>query len=224
MNHRMIESLRRVSPRDAAKVGISHLFLLLACLWGGLPYLFLQALLAIELILVSLATIPFYPERTARKHLLDVLKLSAGLAFALIFIVVFYGLSRSGDNESLKSSLWGLRGLGVADGAWALGYLALHLLISMRDARRSSDPRKTWTRIRLIEAGTTFVALFLMIFVSIFLGLPAVSAFTWLGLDINVDAWLSTLMIVVRYVVALVMTLMTDSELDAIALNPYRDS
>ena len=39
------------------------LFLLVAAGQGSLPFVVVQTLLAVELILVSLATMPFYPER-----------------------------------------------------------------------------------------------------------------------------------------------------------------
>ena len=221
--HVFIESLRQVSPRDAARVGIWHAFLLVACLWGGMPYLFLQALLAIELILVTLATIPFYPDRSVRSHLLDFLKLSAGLVFAMVFIVASYGVASSGNSNFAIDIQRDLLGIGIADFGWALGYVVIHILVSMRTALSSPNPRLAWTRLNLAEAGSTFVALFLMVFATFFLGLPIVSGLAWLGLVVNVDVVLSTLMIVVRYVLSLIMTLMTDSEMETIARNPYID-
>ncbi|MFZ2237810.1 MAG: hypothetical protein WBP11_03120 [Dokdonella sp.] len=80
------------------QLAISHLMLLAGCLWGGVPYIVLQALLAVELILISLASIVLYPERGFAKHFWDMLKLCGMLAFVMVFVVISYGVVAEPDN------------------------------------------------------------------------------------------------------------------------------
>lgn len=224
MANKLIQSLREVSPRTALHAAISHLFLLGACLWGGLPYVFLQALLAIELLIVSLATIPLYPERGVALHLWDMIKLTAGLAFVLFFILVGYGVARDGGNgNALATGFAGFHTIGMTDIAWASAYLVLHVSMSMHAAMRSDDPRTSWAKNRLADGGATFVALFFMVFVTFFVGRPIVAGLEMFNLHINVDALLSTLMVIVRYVLALIVSLIPDSEMQTMARDPYPD-
>ena len=221
MGNSLVKTLREVSPLTARRIGISHAFLLIGSIWGGLPYIFLQLLLVAELFLLTLATIPLYPQRSALSHALDMVKLSAGLIFVFFFILVGYGVARGGEREDMLTALQGLREVGFGDAAWALGYLILSLALSMYAASRSPNPRKAWAKSKLAEGGTTFISLFFMVFVTLFVGKPIISGLAWLGLTIDVDVLLSTLMVIVRYILALAMSTMSDSEMEAISRNPY---
>ncbi|MEZ5520627.1 MAG: hypothetical protein R3F08_04005 [Dokdonella sp.] len=222
MGDSLIKSLREVSPNTALRVGISHAFLLVAALVGSLPFVFVQALLAVELILVSLATIPFYPERGLQKHLLDMLKLGAASAFVLFFSVVSYGVAAEGDSgNALEFGMSAFARLDWTDIAWALAYLVLHVAISLRTAMTSADPRATWAQNKLAEGGATFLALFFMVFVALFVGRPIVVGLAVLGSHVDVDALLSGLMVLVRYVLMLIVSLIPESEMKSIARNPY---
>lgn len=222
MSHKLINTLREVSPPTAARLAIAHAFLLVACICGNLPYIFLQLLLAAEMLLRALATLPFYRHRSLLSHALDMMKIIAGLIFVFIFILVGYAVGRSGDNHAMVADLMGLRDVGIADAMWALGYLILSFSISIRTAIRSTGPRKSWAMSNLKGAGATFISLFLMVFVALFVGKPIIAGLTWIGLMIDVDALLSTLMVIVRYVLALVMSTMSESEMDAILEAPSR--
>ena len=71
MSHKIINTLREVSAATAARIAISHAFLLIACICGNLPYIFLQLLLAAEMLLLALATLPFYRHRSLLSHVLE---------------------------------------------------------------------------------------------------------------------------------------------------------
>lgn len=221
MGNKLIKALREVSPRTAARIAISHVVLLIGSIWGGLPYIFLQLLLVAELVLLTLATIPLYPGRSILTHALDMLKLCAGLAFVFFFILVGYGVARGGSQASMIAGLVDLRDIGISDAAWALGYLILSLAISMNSALRSANPRKTWAKSKLADGATTFLALFFMVFVTFFIGKPILSGLASIGLKIDVDVLLSTLMVIVRYILSLVMSTISDSEMETISRNPY---
>lgn len=222
MGNSLIKSLREVSPAAALRVGISHVFLLIAALLGSLPFVVVQALLVVELILVSLATIPLYPERGLLRHLMDMLKLAGASVFVLFFSVVSYGVVSEGDSgNALEHGLHAFARLDLADISWALGYLLVHVAISLHSARTSPEPRVTWASNNLAEGGATFLALFFMVFVAFFVGRPIVAGLAWLGWSIDVDALLSSLMVLVRYLLMLIMTLIPDSEIKSIANNPY---
>lgn len=202
----------------------THALLLFGCLRGGIPYVMLQGLLALELLLVSAVAIPLYPERGLRKHAFDLLKMSAGLAFVLFFLAMSYAVvaTREGG-EAFSPARAALGAAGMGAFFWALAYLLLHLAISYWQARRSPDPRGWWARENLSVGGATFVAMFLMVFVSFFVALPLAGALDWLGLATNPDALLSTLMVALRFLLVLVVGTMSSAEMDAMARNPYVD-
>lgn len=202
----------------------THALLLFGCLRGGIPYVMLQLLLALELLLVAAIAIPLYPERGLRKHALDLLKMSAGLAFVLFFLGMSYAVvaAREGG-EPLATARAALAASGVGTFAWALAYLVLHMAVSYWQARRSADPRGWWARENLSVGGATFVAMFLMVFVSFFIALPLAGALDWIGLAADPDALLSSLMVMLRFLLVLVVGTMSSTEMDAMARNPYVD-
>jgi len=86
-----VAELRALPTRTMAGIAVGHAVLLAGVLWGGVPYVLMQALLAFELAAVNAANILIYPERGWLKHFLDTLKLSGALLFVLFFLVVTYG-------------------------------------------------------------------------------------------------------------------------------------
>jgi hypothetical protein len=221
---KLLALLRSLPPRTIAVVVASHLMLLAGILWGGMPYLALQMLLAVELAVINLATIPLYPGRGLRKHALDVLKLIAGLLFILFFVVVTYGVARSeggGADYPLPEALASLAEVEVATLGWAFAYILVHIVISLWQAFASGDPRLTWARSTLSEGGTTLVAMLLMIFVAIFVAVPLLTLFEWLGPTVGVDQLLACLMVAVRCLLAFVMASFSHREMTAMAANPY---
>ncbi|MEO6690413.1 MAG: hypothetical protein ABIS07_11845 [Dokdonella sp.] len=219
-----IEALRLVSPRVAAQLALSYGVLLAGCLWGGLPYVVLQALLAAELILLTIATIPFYPERGPLTHLFDLLKLSGGLMFVLFFLVVSYGVASEGGNgNALAIGVKGLRETPPSAIGWALAYVVIQLAISLWQAWHSANPRGAWARSTLGQGGATFVSMFLMVFVGFFLARPIVLGFSMLHVPVDANVVLATLMVIVRYLMALVLSTISESEVDQIAAHPYVD-
>ncbi|MEO7323996.1 MAG: hypothetical protein ABIW82_04130 [Dokdonella sp.] len=219
-----IETLRLVSPRAAAQLALSYIVLLVGCLLGRFPYVVLQALLAAELVLLTLATIPFYPERGILTHLFDLLKLTGCLAFVLFFLVISYGVASEGDNgNALAAGVRGLRDTPPSAMGWALAYFAVQLAVSLWQAWHSQNPRAAWARSNLGQGGATFVSMFLMVFVGFFFARPIVMGFSMLGIAVDANIVLATLMVIVRYFMALVLSTMSASEVDQIAANPYVD-
>ncbi len=221
---RLLDEVRKLPPRKVASVAATHAVLLAGILWGGLPYVALQVLLAVELVVLNLATMTFYRERGLRKHVLDTLKMIGGLGFVLFFIVVTYGVAAEGDSGyALAAGVQGLTRLRGAAGGWALLYVVIHVAVSLMQAFATPDPRRAWAQSMLMEGGTTFVALFLMVFVAMFVGAPIVAGLAIIGVDADASVVLGSLMIALRFALALVVATMPASEMDAIAADPYID-
>lgn len=222
---KVIETLRQVSPRTAAELALSYSVLLAGCLWGRLPYVVLQALLSGELVLLTLATIPFYPQRGLLTHLADQLKLSGALAFVLLFLVISYGVASEGGNgNALAIGIESARDTPGSAIVWALAYLVVQLAVSLWQAWHSVNPREAWTRSNLAQGAATFVSMFFMVFVGFFVAQPIIAGFSMLGIELDANVTLAILMVLVRYFMALVLSTMTAAEVDAIAANPYVDS
>src|SRR5688572_26474648 len=221
---KLLALVRSLPPRTVAMVVVSHLMLLAGILWGGMPYLPLQLLLAVELLAINLASIPLYAARGARKHAADVLKMIAGLLFILFFVIVTYGVAKAegrGEDDPLPAALASLREIDAATLGWALTYIVVHVGISLWQAFASSEPRLTWARSTLSEGATTLVAMLLMIFVAAFVAVPLSMLLARLGLAVDVDLLLACLMVAVRCVIALVTATISEREMTAMAANPY---
>ncbi len=224
---RIIEVLRKTDPAIGLQVVLAHALLLVGALFGGLPYVVVQGLLGAELLLINIATIPFYPQRGAWRHATDTLKSAGLLLFVLFFLFVGYGVvaAEAGrPGAPLEHTIAGLRGIGAADLGWALAYLLARVGFTSMQARRSRDPRGTWTRQSLAFGGSTLVAMLLMVFVTFFVGVPVVTVCGWIGWHVDADVLLGALMIGVRCCIALVASTMPASEMDEIARNPYVDA
>ena len=219
-----IEALRKVPPALGMQVIAAHLLLVVGVLFGGLPYVIVQCLLGAELLLINLATIPLYPQRSLRRHVGDILKSTGLLAFVLFFLLVAYGVVAAAAGRSgypLERVAGVLRHVGAGDLGWALAYLFVRVGFTAWQARESRDPRGTWTRQSLAFGGSTLVAMLLMVFVSFFAGMPLAKGLASAGVHVDVDALLTGLMACVRCFTALVATTIPDGELDSIARDPY---
>jgi hypothetical protein len=217
--------MRQIPPQAGVQIVFAHVLLLAGAIWGGVPYVVLQALLAGELLLINIATIPLYPQRSAGRHLGDVVKMAALLAFILFFVVISYGVvtSATREGEPLRLALHAFEGLGPADFGWALAYLLARLTASMWQAKQSRDPRGTWARQNLLFGGSTFVAMLLMVFGAFFVGNPLIAGLARVGIVVDADVLLSSLMVLARFFTALVAATMSASEIDTIARDPYPD-
>lgn len=216
------DQIRRLPPRRIGAVALAHLALLAATLWGGLPYVVLQVLLAVELLLLSIASIPLYPERGWRTHLLDTVKLAAGLAFVLFFVAVTYGIAVEGDSgEPIAAVRAALLDTTRSEVSWAIAYLVIHVAVALAVAWSSPQPRLVWAKSQLAEAAATFVALFLIVFVAAFAGRPLVAGLAALGVAVDADRLLAGLMVMLRFLLSLVVATISDTEMEALAADPY---
>lgn len=222
---KLTDALRQVPPQAALQITFAHLLLLAGAIWGGVPYVVLQTLLAGELLLINIATIPLYPQRSVVRHLGDVVKMAALLAFILFFVVISYGVvsAAAREGEPLRLAMQAFEGLGPADFGWAFAYLLARLTASMWQARQSRDPRGTWARQNLLFGGSTFVAMLFMVFGAFFVGNPLSAGLARVGVVVDTDVLLSSLMVLARCFTALVVATMSASEIDAIANDPYPD-
>jgi len=200
----------------------SHALLLAGCLVGGIPYVMLQILLAVEALLISAASMFLYSERGLWRHLFDLLKLSVALAFVMIFLLASYAVVTAGEGAE---PLVALRSMFDTRSAltWGVAYLAMQVTASYLLARRSTDPRLFWARENLVIGGATFVAMFLMVFLTFFLAVPLVAILASAGCGISPDALLSLLMVALRFLLVLVANTISSEEMVAMARNPYVD-
>lgn len=220
----LIEELRRIPPAVALQILLAHGVLLVASLHGGLPYIVLQGLLAFELVLLNLATVPFYPERGLPRHLFDLLKLSALLAFLLLFICISYAIVSSDEHaDPITTTLERWHGLHTASIAWAAGYIVVSLALSLLQALMSPEPRLAWMSNTLAAGGSTFVAMLFMVFVGFFGARPIAAALEYVGAPADPDVLLIALMVGLRFFTALVAATISKDEVAGMARNPYID-
>ena len=216
--------IRAIPRRQMVQLTISHLALLAACLWGGFPYIVLQTLLAAELILISLASIGLYPERGFAKHFWDMVKLCSMLAFVMVFVVISYGVVEEPDNpQPLSAAVHVYRDMDAATAVWALAYAGIQISIALWRVRHSSEPRLTWARENLGMGAVNFLAMIVMIVVAPVLAQPVLRGFASIGIVIDLDILLASLMVVVRFLFALVLATFSESEFKDIASNPYAE-
>lgn len=214
--------VRAIPRRQVAQLAFSHAVLLAGCVWGGLPYVVLQALVAAEVILLDLATIALYPERGFGKHLWDLVKLCAGLAFVMFFIVVSYAVAAHGENRNPLLVVFDeLRDLDVRGLAWIVAYAAGQLAIALWRAWHSSTPRTTWTRDNIGTGAASFLAMFFMVFVAFFVAQPVLIGFAKIGIAIDANALLASLMVVVRFLLMLLVATFSATQIEEIARDPY---
>lgn len=210
---RLIEKLRRLPPATAIAIAASHLVLLMAVLLGGLHYVVVQALTAVDMVLVSAAGIPLYRDSAPWKHARDTVTLALMMAFVLLFVFLSFGAAAGAtEGKSLELAIDALASIDQRTWLWCIGYGVVHAAILLGLALSSPDPRLAWTRNALAESSTTFLAMFAMIFATIFLARPLVEWLRSAGADIDVSALLAMLMVFLRFLVALVVAAVISAE------------
>ncbi|HVF35315.1 MAG TPA: hypothetical protein VND91_08325 [Candidatus Saccharimonadia bacterium] len=216
------DRLRNLSRATVASVAASHVVLLAAVLWGELPYLALQALLAAEIVVIGVATIPLYRGRSLGSHVRDTLSLTGVALFLLLFLALTYGtVSGQRDGNALAFSVDALASVDAKGYALGIGYVLVHALVALQVARASADPQRAWVNGMIADGTATLMAMFLMVFVGLLLGSVIVEGFSRLGAGVDAGAVLGILMVGVRFLVALVVAAMPSESIDAIAANPY---
>lgn len=221
---KLLNELLALPRRTLAAVALAHSVLLGVALLGGLPYLITQAVLAAELVLLNLATIALYPERGVGKHVVDMLKSIFALGFVYFFILVTYGVASSpGRGNPLVIAWQSLDDAGIKDLVLSVFYVAVSLGIALWQVLRLPDPKQAWASRRLLEGAVTLLAMIFMILIAVSLGAPLVSMFNNFGFAVDANTILVTLMVITRFVFALVAATMPASELKSIAASPYMD-
>ena len=219
----LLASLRQLSARRVGGLALSNGAMLAWALLSGWPYLVLQLLLGLEVLLMSLATIPLYPERGLLRHAADLLKLAAGLAFVGLFVLVSYGVAADGDGHAvaLETALASVSTLGRREIAAAVAYLAASMGWSLWQAWHSSDPRLTWSKTRLGTGAAAFLSLFCIVFVAIFAVAPLRHALILAGLDCSADRLLILAMALLRFLFGLLLATFSEEEWINMARHPY---
>ena len=201
---------------------LSHLTLLVGCLWGGLPYVVLQALLSAELILLCLASIALYPERGVAKHVWDMVKLCGMLAFVMLFVLITYGAVAEPDNpQPLSVAAQVFRAIDAGTVYWAFTYAGAHIALALWSAWQSSEPRLIWARENLGTGAVNWLAMVVMIMVAIFIAKPVLNVFASIGIAIDADVLLASLMVLVRFLLSLVLATLSETDLKDVANQPY---
>jgi hypothetical protein len=202
---------------------VSHTALYAVAWYGGLGYIGLLLMLALELVVVNLLSTVVYPERGVLRHLRDLVLFLPLMAFLLFFVLVTYGVARKDELVGAAAdSPFGLLQLDLDLLRWTAIYTVLHLGAMLVYARTRPQPRLEWARLALTLGAVTFIAIFVLIFVVAFLGAPAVEAVRWLvGTDVPGDRVLCAIAVLVRLGFALLMSRMPEHDLKQIAAQPY---
>ena len=203
---------------------ISHAILLGLAWFGGFGYLGTVLVLSAEVLLICMLSIFIFPERGMLRHLGDLVKVAGILGFLLIFVFLGHGLAlRGGDDQALAYGVAAVLDLDPVILLYALAYTALHLVAMAIYARTRPQPRKEWVRLATTQGATTFVALFLLIFAAIFLGVAVVNVLRWILPGIDSGDVLVLFAVVLRFGIALLVSRMPEKDLDEIAAKPYVD-
>lgn len=210
-----------LSPRTIAEMAGVHAVLLVGMLWGDVPYVWMQALLAIELIVLSLATVVLYPGRGVVKHVWDMVKLSGTLAFLVYLIVVTYGNARGGPGGAFEAGVQASQKLDASTLGWLIAYTIVHVGIALAQALRSPNPKLAWTKSTLTGGTVTVFAMILMIVVAGFLGESLRTHLASSRIPLVVDEALGALMVLARFAFSLIVATLSKADLDDIAANPY---
>lgn len=219
------DQIRNIPRRQVFQITLSHAVLLAGCLWGGLPYVVLQALVAAEVILVSLASTFLYPERGFAKHLRDLAKLCAGLLVLMFFVVATAAVvTHANDSNPLLLELQEFRDIKLGAVISIVVYVVVHLVISLVQARRSSNPRMTWLRDNVGVGATGILAMVFMVFIAFLVAKPILTGFASSGVIIDANVLLASLMVVVRFCGALIIATFSESTLNNLAENPYEQA
>jgi hypothetical protein len=219
------QALAPLRPGAVIQELFSHGLLLALVLSADLGYFGLMLLLALEVPLITVFSMTLYPERGFGRHLGDLIKGCAMMAFLLVFIVVSLSLALGREPPELSDPQvfdevlrWKPAVL-----AWSLGFAALHLLALRWQAARGPNPRLVWASLVLTQGGVSAVTLLIMVFAgfAVGAGLVPLLRMLWPPLDPHLPLVLATVML--RLFFALLISRMPASEMAEMSRNPYVD-
>lgn len=219
-----LEEILALPIQTLASVVLWHVVILAIALFGGLPYLIMQVAFAAEILLLDLATIPFYPERAKAKHAFDMLKMTGALVFIYFFVFVTYAVAINEGRNEVLAIAW--RTLDAADGQdlmVSLFYITISLGFSFWQTFRLPDRKQEWTKRRLLDSGATLIAMTVMCFVAAIVVAPMIRLLKDIGQPVNPDAMLITLMVVTRCGFSLATACMPESTIRSISNKPFVD-
>lgn len=219
-----LEQILALPIQTLASVVLWHVVILAIAVFGGLPYLIMQAAFAAEILLLDLATIPFYPERAKGKHAFDMLKMTGALVFIYFFVFVTYAVAINQGRNEVLAIAW--RTLDATDGRdllVSLFYITISLGFSLWQTFRLPDRKQAWTQRRLLDGGATLVAMTIMCFVAAIISAPMISLLKEIGYSVNPDSILIALMVLTRCGFSLVTACMPESTIRSISDKPFVD-
>ncbi len=181
---------------------------------GWMSFPLVLVLVAAEIVSTVALSALLYRERSASRHLVDVLKILALCAFCAIFLIAAY-LGAGGFRNGSAFDLQDLAGLFALLGA-RIGVIAFF-------ARRSGDPRLHWAREALRRGGVLVIAMFLSIFACFIPGIPLAALLKLVWPEVAADVAIGGVLLSLQAVLAIVMSTMTEKELADIAQQPYLD-
>jgi len=204
---------REVKPATVLRE-LGHGGLALACIalgWFSFPLLLL--LIVVELGLVVALTALFHPSRRrGGRALLDSLQMLGLSAFLSIFMLASYIGAGGRVFDIAPIEFLTLAALAATQIGW-LAVLAWH----------SPDPSQHWGRSALLQGACTLLAMFLGAFACFIVGLPLAAAFAVAWPAQAADLGVAIALLGGQLVVASILSTMSESELRAIADQPYLD-
>jgi hypothetical protein len=208
----------RLTVKEVLPLTVSHALALAIALHGRWSYPMLQLLFGVEIVLVNIASFVLWPVASIGRALWMLVKSTALLAFLLMFV----GFTYQATLEDVEPTVNLLKRLDFSVALSSACYIAVSMGMSLVSVRREPDPRMAWTRTRIATSGSTFVAMFVMIFVTIFAAKPALDTLRDFGVAMPVDPALICCMIGLRYAVMLfVNAAFSARDWDMIARQPY---
>jgi hypothetical protein len=219
---KLFQGLDPWRPAAVVQEVASHVLLVAGALYFGLGYLGLILIFMAEIVLGNLVSTGMYPERGLRKHLWDLVKILALMAFLLVFVVATYFVATGHGSGTWGNPFASLR-FDVDAVKVAVAFAALHLSVLYVVARRQPHPRLAWTKSVSMQNAATLLGLFFMIFVAAFAGPVVAGVAETMGWPNPTDAALIVCVAALRLSLALLLTRMPEREVREIASTPYVD-
>lgn len=205
-----------------------------ALLWlifdARLHYLVLQPVIALELLTITLLSVPMYPELTLQRRLGAIPLMLVFFGIVLFFNALSYAIAATagGSDTAFATVRVALQGESLA---FTLGCSFVLLGCHYLAARRARNPRLAWAMRVLAEGATLQVTMMLMVFVPlgvfVLAGIAEVILPMLTGVDakagFDVDIVLGSIWVVMRYILIVRTLRIPDAEVERIAQQPYAD-
>lgn len=202
---------------------IANVVLLAIAWWLGMGFATFLLLLAGETVIVMMLGSSLHGRRPLRWYVSALVSLAAGLAVAVAFEMLVYGvLTAAARQSAFDAAISALRQVDLPLLGWGLLYAVAHLAIALVVAMRRPDPRVAFAQQGQMQAGVNMLALFVAIPAILLGGALVLAGLTSLGLDVPIDAVAVAILVLLRFALLLRFCRYSEQKWSEIADSFYR--